>query len=142
MAFKSWQAEAKCVRCGLEAPYFKLYEAQRPKYKVTRIGEDGVRSHYFQRLCVNCEVLERREEYDGWDEDRQREFEDYPLLATVRRDLKRMNKGSAWATTGRNMYLAQQQVKLESKAYYEKARKGLTDKNDDDGQYDGVQVNQ
>ncbi len=104
----------------MEAPYYKLMQNDRKKMKVATTYAESTGeaaktgSASAGRVCTNCEVLLRREDWERMTEQqRTAAGEDYCDEVRVRKDMKSINKGQTWANTARSLVEARDEVKAE-----------------------------
>ena len=130
MAFTPCNALWRCLECYKEFKYFKLFRSLRPRHAWTTPGyvelgvvEEPVLNH--RLICVECELLWREDDLKKAPKYAVDElFEadpDWCTLKGVRRDTKRVRKGSVWVNTGRQLKRAMDEARLERKTANEMA---------------------
>ena len=122
MAFESGTKLFPCMQCGTELPYFKMLQndrkrAKEPQTYAESIGETAATgSKAMGRVCVECEARLRGEDWERMtDKQKEAAGTDYMTPERVRKDMKAVNKGKAWADTAKSLVQARDEVKGEEK---------------------------
>ena len=108
MAFAPSTATYPCGECGEQLRYFKLIESRR---EATRDPYDPLSDYpKYWRLCVRCEVEWREREWEEMNDKEKAQDPNYTEVWKVERDLKRANKGKAWAHKADHILQAKKEV--------------------------------
>ncbi len=122
----AFQSEANWVACGVCKQlnkFFKMWNNPRIEDKQPmamshdeETGKAPKTGKMAVRICVNCELEKRKEEWKTWSEEkRQTVGADYTQLTRVQKDMKKVNKGTTWNNTARALTQATKEVREERK---------------------------
>ena len=115
MAFAPSNRLYDCRICSSKFKHFKLMESKR---ELTMDKDDTDRENpQYWRICVNCEVNLREQEFEKWSFKEKENDPTYPARWRVERDLKMANKGQAWAGKAAQILQAKKELKEDDEGW-------------------------